>query len=154
MRLKKQKAELQRKQQQIEFKLEFQQQKQQHIELERGFQQKQPQIKFELRQAELDAEEQMLNLSNPNSVLSALSQNQQQVYKPFAHTQPRKRLGHVTPKHIEDFANAQPHAQSYRPQVESTANAKSTPLRHHRGYPTQREPYPQNRVPTFQNQEY
>ena len=74
----------------------------------------------------------MLNLSNPNSVVSALSKNQQQVYEPFSHTQPRERLGDVTPKHIKDFANAQPHAQSYRPQVKSTANTKSTLLRDHR----------------------
>ena len=76
----------------------------------------------------------MLNLSNPNPVVSALSQNRQQVYQPFAHTQPRERLVDVTPKHIKDFAHAQPHAQSYKPQVESTANANSTPLRDHRGY--------------------
>ena len=66
-------------------------------------QQKQHQIEFELRQAELEAKEQMLNLSNPNSVVSALSQNQQQVYKPFPYTQPRERLCDFTPKHTEDF---------------------------------------------------
>ena len=42
--------------------------------------------------------------------------------------QPRERHGEVTPQHLEDFANAQPHAQLYRPQVESSANTKSTPL--------------------------
>ena len=78
LRLKRQKAELQQKQRQIKFEQEFQQ--------------KQQLIEFELRQAELDAEEQMLNLSNPNSVVSALSQNQQQVYKPFPHAQPRESL--------------------------------------------------------------
>ena len=152
LRLKRQKAELQEKQRQIKFEQEFQQ-KQQQIEFEREFQQKQNQIEFELRQAELEAEEQMLNLSNPNSVVSALSQNQQQFYKPFPHKQPKERPCGVTPKHTEVFANPQPHAQSYRPLVESTANTKSTPLRNHRGYSTQHDPYPQNRASTFQNQE-
>ena len=68
--------------------------------------------------------------------------------------QPRERLCDVIPKHTEDFANAQPHTQSYRPLVESTANTKSTPLRNHRGYSTQHDPYPQNRALTFQNQEF
>ena len=128
LQLKRQKAKLRRKQQQIEFEREFQQQKQQQIEFEREFQQqKQQQIEIELRQAKLDAEEQMLNLSNPNSVVSALPRNQQQVYQPFSYKQPRERLGDVTPKYI-DFASAQPHAQLYRPLVESTANTKFTPL--------------------------
>ena len=129
LRLKRQKAELQEKQRQIKFEQEFQQkqrqikfeqefqQKQQQIEFEREFQQKQNQIEFELRQAELDAEEQMLHLSNPNSVVSARSRNQQTVCKPLPHTQPRKRLCDVTSEHTEEFANAQPHAQLYKPLV-------------------------------------
>ena len=153
LRLKRQKAELQEKQRQIKFEQEFQQ-KQQQIEFEREFQQKQNQIEFELRQAELEAEEQMLNLSNPNSVVSALSQNQQQFYKPFPHKQPKERPCGVTPKHTEEFANAQPHAQLYKPLVESIANTKSTPLRNHRGYSTQHDPYPQNRLSTLKNQEF
>ena len=110
------------------------------------FQQKQREIEFELRQAELDAEEQMLHLSNPNSVVSARSRNQQTVCKPLPHTQPRKRLCDVTPEHTEEFANAQPHAQLYKPLVESIANTKYTPLRNYRGYSTQHDPYSQNRV--------
>ena len=117
------------------------------------FQQKQREIEFELRQAELDAEEQMLHLSNPNSVVSARSRNQQTVCKPLPHTQPRKRLCDVTPKHTEEFANAQPHAQLYKPLVESISNTKSTPLRNYRGYSTQHDPYSQNRVSTLKNQE-
>ena len=118
------------------------------------FQQKQREIEFELRQAELDAEEQMLHLSNPNSVVSARSRNQQTVCKPLPHTQPRKRLCDVTPEHTEEFANAQPHAQLYKPLVESIANTKSTPLRNYRGYSTQHDPYSQNRVSTLKNQEF
>ena len=118
------------------------------------FQQKQREIEFELRQAELDAEEQMLHLSNPNSVVSVRSRNQQTVCKPLPHTQPRKRLCDVTPEHTEEFANAQPHAQLYKPLVESIANTKSTPLRNYRGYSTQHDPYSQNRVSTLKNQEF
>ena len=118
------------------------------------FQQKQREIEFELRQAELDAEEQMLHLSNPNSVVSARSRNQQTVCKPLPHTQPRKRLCEVTPEHTEEFANAQPNAQLYKPLVESIANTKSTPLRNYRGYSTQHDPYSQNRVSTLKNQEF
>ena len=118
------------------------------------FQQKQREIEFELRQAELDADEQMLHLSNPNSVVSARSRNQQTVCKPLPHTQPRKRLCGVTPEHTEEFANAQPHAQLYKPLVESIANTKSTPLRNYRGYSTQHDPYSQNRVSTLKNQEF
>ena len=118
------------------------------------FQQKQREIEFELRQAELDAEEQMLHLSNPNSVVSARSRNQQTVCKPLPHTQPRKRLCDVTPEHTEEFANAQPHAQLYKPLMESIANTKSTPLRNYRGYSTQHDPYSQNRVSTLKNQEF
>ena len=95
----------------------------------------------------------MLHLSNPNSVVSARSRNQQTVCKPLPHTQPRKRLCDVTPEHTEEFANAQPHAQLYKPLVESIANTKSTPLRNYRGYSTQHDPYSQNRVSTLKNQE-
>ena len=96
----------------------------------------------------------MLHLSNPNSVISARSRNQQTVCKPLPHTQPRKRLCDVTPEHTEEFANAQPHAQLYKPLVESIANTKSTPLRNYRGYSTQHDPYSQNRVSTLKNQEF
>ena len=96
----------------------------------------------------------MLHLSNPNSVVSARSRNQQTVCKPLPHTQPRKRLCDVTPEHTEEFANAQPHAKLYKPLVESIANTKSTPLRNYRGYSTQHDPYSQNRVSTLKNQEF